>query len=197
MLIKWQKTASMKSSATNITQLLDAARDGSKTALDDLLPLVYGELKRIAQKKLSLERPNHTLHATALVNEAYVLLVDQHSVDWQNRLHFFSIASEAMRRILVNYAVAKKRQKRGDGVTLLSLDDVVSFPRESAIDLVSLDEALNRLAAMDADQAKIVEMKFFGGLTNEEIAEVMEISLSQVKREWRSARAWLLLQLKN
>lgn len=186
----------MDVSSANVTRLLNDARDGSKTALDDLLPLVYGELKRIAQKKLSMERANHTLHATALVNEAYMLLVDQHSVDWQNRLHFFSIASEAMRRILVNYAVAKNRQKRGDGVTMLSLEEVVSFPNRSTVDLVALDDALNTLAEMDVKQAKIVEMKFFAGLANEEIAEVLEISLSQVKREWRSARAWLLAELK-
>ncbi|HRH41270.1 MAG TPA: sigma-70 family RNA polymerase sigma factor [Pyrinomonadaceae bacterium] len=186
----------MSETATKITELLHHAREGSKTALDELLPLVYDELKRIASKQLSAERPNHTLQATALVNEAYLLLVNQHSVDWQNRLHFFSIASEAMRRILVNYAKAKKAQKRGEGVTLLSLDEVVSFPNKQDIDLVVLDEAINQLAEMDEQQAKIVEMKFFGGLTNEEIAEFLNISISTVKREWVSARAWLLTRIK-
>lgn len=186
----------MSEIAPKITQLLHDARDGSKTALDELLPLVYDELKRIASKQLSSERSNHTLQATALVNEAYLLLVNQHSVDWQNRLHFFSIASEAMRRILVNYAIAKKAQKRGDGVTLLSLDEVVSFPNKQDIDLIGLDEALNELAEMDAKQAKIVEMKFFGGLTNEEIARFLSVSESTVKREWTSARAWLLGRMK-
>jgi RNA polymerase sigma factor (TIGR02999 family) len=185
----------MKEETAKITQLLSQARDGSKTALDELLPLVYDELRRVAGKQLSNERPNHTLQATALVNEAYLLLVNQHSVDWQNRLHFFSIASEAMRRILVNYAVAKNAQKRGDGTILLSIGEVVSFPQKPELDLVLLDEALNRLAEMDEQQAKLVEMKFFGGLTNEEIAEILSISVSTVKREWASARAWLLTQI--
>jgi RNA polymerase sigma factor (TIGR02999 family) len=185
----------MNEPTTKITQLLHQASGGSKTALDELLPLVYDELKRIAAKQLSFERPNHTLQATALVNEAYLLLVNQHSVDFTNRLHFFSIASEAMRRILVNYAVAKKAQKRGAGETLLSLDEVVSFPNRQDVDLILLDEVLTELAEMDAEQAKIVEMKFFGGLTNEEIAEFMNISVSTVKREWTSARAWMLTQM--
>lgn len=186
----------MSNPQTKITQLLHQANEGRKTALDELLPLVYDELKRIASKQLSFERPNHTLQATALVNEAYLILVNQHSVDWQNRLHFFSIAAEAMRRILVNYAIAKKAQKRGDGVTLISLDEVVSFPNKQDIDLIRLDEVLNELAEMDVNQAKIVEMKFFGGLTNEEIAQFLEISVSTVKREWVSARAWLLGRMK-
>lgn len=185
----------MSASSDEITGLLQQAREGSRSALDELLPLVYNELKRIAASKLASERPNHTLHATALVNEAYMVLAKQHSVDWENRVHFFSIASEAMRRILVNYAVTRKRQKRGDGKTLLSLDDVVSFPHSSEIDLVLLDDALTRLAAMDERQAKIVELKFFGGLTNDEIAQVIELSVSQIKREWTSARAWLLAEL--
>lgn len=187
----------MSETATKITELLHHAREGSKTALDELLPLVYDELKRIASKQLSAERANHTLQATALVNEAYLLLVNQHSVDWQNRLHFFSIASEAMRRILVNYAKAKKAQKRGEGATLLSLDEIVSFPNKQNIDLVVLDEAINQLAEMDEQQAKIVEMKFFGGLTNEEISEFLNISISTVKREWSSARAWLLGRMRD
>lgn len=188
-------TTLMTEQTTKVTELLNLAKDGSKTALDELLPFVYDELKRIAAKQLSSERPNHTLQATALVNEAYVQLVNQHSVDWKNRLHFFSIASEAMRRILVNHAVARKAQKRGDGATLLSLDDIVSFPNRQDVDLVVLDEALNRLAEMDTQQTKIVELRFFGGLTNEEIAEFLEISVSTVKREWVSARAWLLTQI--
>jgi RNA polymerase sigma factor (TIGR02999 family) len=185
----------MSDHTTKITQLLHDAQAGNKTALDELLPLVYQELKRIAGKQLSFERPNHTLQATALVNEAYLVLVNQHSVDWRNRLHFFSIAAEAMRRILVNHAVSRKAQKRGDGVTMLALDDVLSFPQKQDIDLILLDEALNRLTEMDEQQAKIVEMKFFGGLTNEEIAEFLGVSESTVKREWASARAWLLTQI--
>lgn len=187
----------MREEANKITQLLHKASVGSKTALDELLPLVYDELKRIANKQLSSERSNHTLQATALVNEAYLLLVNQHSVDFKNRLHFFSIASEAMRRILVNYAIAKKAQKRGSGETLLSLDEVISFPNRHDVDLIKLDESLNELAEMDEQQAKIVELKFFGGLTNEEIAEFMNFSVSTVKREWASARAWLLGNMKD
>lgn len=186
----------MSEQTIKITQLLHKASEGSKTALDELLPLVYDELKRIASKQLSSERSNHTLQATALVNEAYLLLVNQHSVDFTNRLHFFSIASEAMRRILVNHAIAKKAKKRGAGETLLSLDEVLSFPNKQNVDLIVLDEALKELSEMDATQARIVEMKFFGGLTNEEIAEFMNISTSTVKREWASARAWLLAQMK-
>lgn len=186
----------MSEQTIKITQLLHKASEGSKTALDELLPLVYDELKRIANKQLLSERPNHTLQATALVNEAYLLLVNQHSVDFTNRLHFFSIASEAMRRILVNYAIAKKAQKRGSGETLLSLDEVLSFPNKQNVDLIVLDEALKELTEMDGQAAKIVEMKFFGGLTNEEIAEFMNISTSTVKREWASARAWLLGRMK-
>ncbi|MCU0239133.1 MAG: sigma-70 family RNA polymerase sigma factor [Pyrinomonadaceae bacterium] len=187
----------MDENATKITQLLQDAQAGNRSALDELLPLVYQELKRIAGKQLSFERKNHTLQATALVHEAYMVLVNQHSVDFNNRLHFFSIASEAMRRILVNHAVAKQRQKRGDGATLLSLDDVLSFPHKQDVDLILLDEALNRLTEMDEKQAKIVEMKFFGGMTNEEIAQVLDVSESTVKREWASARAWLLTQIQN
>ena len=187
----------MSETATKITELLHHAREGSKTALDELLPLVYDELKRIASKQLSAERANHTLQATALVNEAYLLLVNQHSVDWQNRLHFFSIASEAMRRILVNYAKAKKAQKRGEGATLLSLDEIVSFPNKQNIDLVVLDEAINQLAEMDEQQAKIVELKFFGGLTVEEIAEVLGVSVRTIGREWRAAKAWLMGRMRD
>jgi RNA polymerase sigma factor (TIGR02999 family) len=180
---------------TTVTQLLKNAQIGDKTALDELLPLVYDELKRVAARQLSLERPNHTLQPTALVNEAYLVLVGQHSVDWRNRAQFFSIASEAMRRILVNYAVAKRAEKRGAGAACLALDDVASLPERKDLDLVLLDAALKRLAEFDREQERIVEMRFFGGLTLEEIAEVLGVSESTVKREWRSARAWLLTQL--
>jgi RNA polymerase sigma factor (TIGR02999 family) len=159
------------------------------------LPLVYEELKKIAAYKLSLERKNHTLQATALVHEAYLRLIDQHSVDWKNRSHFFAIASEMMRRILVNYAEGHKAKKRGDGQTMISLDDVDVAGSDREIDLILLNNALNKLAEFDETQAKIVEMKFFGGLTNEEVAEVLGVSDSTVKREWRMARAWLTTKL--
>lgn len=182
-------------SSHKVTNLLRQSQVGDRAALDELLPLVYKELKQIASRQLAHERANHTLQATALVHEAYLRLIDQHSVDWRNRAHFFSIAAEMMRRILVNYAVSRQAQKRGEGETLLSIDEVISFPNRQNLDLVSLDDALNRLAEFDPTQAKIVEMRFFAGLTNEEVAEILGVSDSTIKREWRSAKAWLAAQL--
>lgn len=179
----------------NVTRLLHRAHAGDRAALDELLPLVYHELKRIAARQLAGERAGHTLQATALVHEAYLRLIDQHSVDWHNRAHFFSIAAEMMRRILVNHAVSRQAQKRGAGETLLSIDDVLNFPNKQNLDLVLLDAALDRLAEFDPLQARIVEMRFFAGLTNEEVADVLGVSDSTVKREWRSAKAWLAAQL--
>lgn len=178
-----------------VTGLLRQAQAGDRAALDELLPLVYRELKGIAARQLAGERPGHTLQATALVNEAYLRLVDQHSVDWRNRAHFFSIAAETMRRVLVNHAISRRAEKRGAGATLLALDEAVSFPERREVDLILLDDALTRLADLDRVQARIVEMKFFAGLSNEEVAEVLGKSDSTVKREWRSAKAWLAAQL--
>jgi len=175
--------------------MLKAARNGKRESLDEFLPLVYDELKRIAAYKLASERSNHTLQATALVHEAYLRLIDQHSVDWQNRAHFFAIASEMMRRILVNYAESHNAKKRGDGKTLISLDDADSLAAESEVDLIFLDNALKELAEFDADAAKIVELTLFGRVTNEETAELLGVSASTVKREWRMARAWLTTKL--
>ena len=186
-------------SPSQITRLLKDAQDGNRAALDELLPLVYDELKRVAARQLSGERSNHTLQATALVHEAYMRLVDQHSVDWSNRSHFFSIAAEMMRRILVNHAESRAAQKRGESVTAVSLDEIgdnfSAARNEKAVDVLFLDNALKRLAALDAQQAKIVELKFFAGLTNEDAANVLGISKSTVKREWRMAKAWLATQL--
>ena len=184
-----------QNSTENFTQMLKDARNGKRESLDEFLPLVYDELKRIAAYKLASERSNHTLQATALVHEAYIRLIDQHSVDWQNRAHFFAIASEMMRRILVNYAESHNAKKRGDGKTLISLDDVDDLAMDSEVDLIFLDNALKELAEFDEAQARIVELKFFGGLTNEEAAEVLGVSDSTVKREWRMARAWLTTKL--
>lgn len=180
---------------SDVTKLLKKANDGNQDALDKLLPLVYDELRRVASHQLASERPNHTLQPTALVHEAYLRLINQHSVDWQNRLHFFSIASEMMRRILVTHAIAKKTEKRGSGATIMALDEVSGFPNQPEIDLVILDEALSNLAEFDEQQAKIVELKFFGGLTTEEIAKVMDVSIRTIGREWRTAKAWLMTQL--
>lgn len=167
----------------DVTQLLNKAQNGDKNALDELLPLVYNELRRVAANQLQSERGDHTLQATGLVHEAYLRLLEQKEVDWRNRAHFFSIAAEMMRRILVNYAVKRNAQKRGDGATKISLDDAVSYGNQRDFDLVALDEALKNLAEFDETQAKIVELRFFGGLTIEEAAEVLEISQSTVKRE--------------
>jgi RNA polymerase sigma factor (TIGR02999 family) len=182
-------------SRQGVTGLLKEAQGGDRAALDALLPLVYRELKGIASRQLAGERPGHTLQATALVNEAYLRLVDQHSVDWRNRAHFFSIAAETMRRVLVNHAVSRRAGKRGGGETLLALDEAVSLPERREVDLILLDEALRRLEELDREQARVVEMKFFAGLSNEEVAEVLGTSESTVKREWRSAKAWLAAQL--
>ena len=182
-------------SSQSVTSLLRQAQVGDRAALDELLPLVYRELRQVASRQLAHERPDHTLQATALVHEVYLRLIDQHSVDWRNRAHFFSIAAELMRRILVNHAVGRRAQKRGAGETLLSLDEVVSFPNRESVDLVLLDEALTRLAEFAPLQARIVEMRFFAGLTSEEVAEALCVSASTVKREWRSAKAWLAAHL--
>lgn len=178
-----------------VTQLLKRAQNGDRESLDRLLPLIYDELRRVAANQLQRERAGHTLQATALVHEAYLRLLEQREVDWQNRAHFFSIAAEMMRRILVNYAVQRNAQKRGDGAARLSLDEAISFSDEKDFDLVTLDEALKQLTEYDAQQARIVELRFFGGLTIEETAEVLGISDSTVKREWRMAKAWLKAQL--
>lgn len=181
--------------SVDITRLLNEYKNGNKSALDDIFPLVYGELRRLAAKKLTDERVEHTLQATALVHEAYLRLVDQHSVDWTNRAHFFGLASEMMRRILVNHALERKRLKRGNGETRLALDEAVSFAEERELDLVELDESLNELAKFAPRQAKIIELKFFGGLTNEESGEALGVSPETVKRDWRVAKSWLKTNL--
>ena len=178
----------------NVTQLLQKSNEGNREALDQLLPIVYDELRRIARHQLSKERANHTLQATALVNEAYLKLIGQHSVDWQNRAHFFSIAAETMRRILVNHAIERNAQKRGGGATIVSLDDEIDFIHQRDLDVLALDDALSKLAEFDKTQAKIIELRFFGGMTNEEIASVIGVSESTIKREWRMAKAWLQSQ---
>lgn len=164
---------------------------GNAEAVNALLPLVYGELHAIAENQLHNERKDHTLNATALIHEAYFRLIDQSRVAWQNRAHFLGVAARAMRRILVNYAVARRAAKRGGDVIATTYDDDLE-PRASAADeLVALDEALARLQQLNERQAAVVEYRFFGGLTQEEIAEVLGVSVPTVKRDWRMARAWL------
>lgn len=155
------------------------------------MPMVYGELKRLAGSYLRRERPDHTLQSAALVNEAYMRLVDQSQVRWQNKAHFFGIAAQMMRRILVDHARGHKAAKRGAGAELLELNEAVAQAQKQSIDLLGLDEALDELAKMDAQQSRIVEMRFFGGLSIEETAEALGISPATVKRDFAAARAWL------
>jgi RNA polymerase sigma factor (TIGR02999 family) len=185
----------MGSGTSSITQLLVEWSNGDKEALDQLTPLVYDELRHMARTYLRNERPERRLQATALVHEAYLRLVDQHSVSWQNRAHFFGIASQMMRRILVNHAVALATQKRGGEVEKLSLDEAVRFAGRREVDLIDLDEALKELEQLDPQQTRIVELRFFGGLSIEETAEVLRISPATVKREWSTARLWLRRQI--
>jgi len=169
--------------------------DYPRTELDELMPVVYDELRGLAQKYLSHERANHTLQTTALVHEAYLRLVDQKAVDWQNRAQFFGIAASMMRRILINYANDRHAKKRQGYATRISLDEAVNFFEKAELDLTTLDEALNELARLDSQQARIVELRFFGGLTIDEVSEVLEISPATTKREWDSAKLWLRRQL--
>jgi len=179
----------------SITDLLISSRAGNKAALDELFPLVYSELRRLAQIHLGRERPDHTLQPTALVHEAYMRLVDQRQVDWHDRAQFFGVAAQMMRRILVNHAEAHNAAKRGGLLTRVTLEESVSWDAGRELDLVSLDEALTALGALDARQARIVELRFFAGLTIDETADVLAISPATVKREWSMAKAWLRLEL--
>ena len=176
--------------ASEVSRLLLAWSGGDQCALEKLAPIVYDELRRLAHRYMRRERPGHSLQSTALVNEAYIRLVDYRRMDWQGRAHFFSVAAQAMRRILVEHA-RRKNQKRGGGVQRVCLDDAVEVGGGQSRDLVALDEAMNMLALVDARKSRVVEMRFFGGLSIEETAEVLEVSPITVKREWRAARAWL------
>ena len=178
----------------DVTRLLQEWRNGSREALDRLIPLVYAELRALAARYLSGERPNRTMQTTALVHEAYVKLVDQHSVEWQNRAHFFAISAQLMRRILVDDARHRLREKRGAGAVIERLDDLpIAAPAPSVdrIDALALDRALQELEKIDPEQARIVELRYFGGLTLEETATVLDVSTSTVKREWAIAKGWL------
>jgi RNA polymerase sigma factor (TIGR02999 family) len=181
----------MASSAKEITQMLVAWSNGRQEVLEELMPLVYDELRRLAAHYLRHERPDHTLQPTALVHEAYLRLVDQTQVRWQNRAHFFGIAANLMRQILVNHALSHRASKRGGTAIKLTLDEAAGLSKQRDVDLVALDEALTRLAALDSQPSRIVELRFFGGLSIEETAEVLRISPATVKREWTMAKAWL------
>lgn len=179
-----------------ITQLLKDWSEGNQAALDELMPLVYEELRRQASQYLRKERQGHTLQTTALIHEAYLRLAGQNEIEWQNRNHFFAIASTAMRRILVDHARTRHREKRGGNAEDIPLDDALMIGvSQKSLDLVALDEALVRLERLDPRQAKVVELRFFSGLTNEETANVLAVSNATVRNDWTMAKAWLHGQL--
>jgi RNA polymerase sigma factor (TIGR02999 family) len=178
-----------------VTQLLHRWAAGDHAALDELLPVVYQELQRIAARQLRRESPGHTLQTTGLVHEAYLRLVDQRDARWQNRAQFFGVAAQAMRRVLIDYARGKKAAKRGGDAVRVTLEDASAPAEQPDVDLLGLDEALTRLAALDPQQAKVVELRYFTGLGIEETAQVLGISPATVKREWAMARAWLRREL--
>jgi RNA polymerase sigma-70 factor (ECF subfamily) len=185
-----------ESSRSDLTQLLLAWSDGDQQALEQLIPVVYRELRRLAKRYMEQERPGHTLQATALVNEAYLRLFDLNKMRWQNRAHFFAVSAQMMRRILVEYARRKNRVKRGDGAAHLELDEAVMVVQgKTDTGLVAIDDALSALTAENGRLGQVVELRFFGGLTMEETAEVLKVSSDTVMRDWKQAKAWLLRYL--
>jgi RNA polymerase sigma factor (TIGR02999 family) len=177
------------------TGLLQAWGKGDHAAFEELIPLVHEELRRVAQRELRRERPGHSLQATALVNEAYLRLIDLNRIEWHDRAHFFAMSARMMRRILVDSARARGNQKRGGGTPKVSLDEALQVSKEPGCDLVVLDDALKTLGAMDPRKAQVVEMRFFGGLTIEESAAALQVSVDTVMRDWRVAKVWLLREL--
>jgi len=180
-----------------ITELLHAWGGGDEAALDQLIPAVYGELRRIAANFMRRQRPNNTLQASALVNEAFLRLVDSNKVNWQSRTHFYAVSAQLMRRILVDAARRRNSQKRGGDRLRVTLDERVDLPAEGETDLVALDEALTRLAELNPRHGRIVELRYFGGLTEPQIAETLKISERTVRRDWSLARAWLYRELQS
>jgi RNA polymerase sigma factor (TIGR02999 family) len=185
----------MSASSQNITRLLLDWRNGDKTALDRLMPLVYEELRRMANYYMRNERRGHTLQTSALVNEAYLRLVDHENIKWQNRAHFFGVAAQAMRRILVDHARSRSYQKRGGGAQQVSLDEAMTLVGDRAAELIALDEALLELAKMDERKSRVVELRYFGGLSLEETAEALGVSIPTVTRDWNTAKAWLMREM--
>lgn len=182
-------------SSAQITRMLADWGRGNPDAREALMPVVYDELRRLARHYLRHERPDHTLQSCALVNEAYLRLVGQPSPPWQNRAHFFAVAAQMMRHILVDHARSRRAAKRGAGAPRLTLTGDIAFSKKPEIDLLAIDEVLNRLTAMDPEQGRLVELRFFGGLSVEETALVMGISPATVKREWATAKAWMRHEL--
>jgi len=188
-------TTSTSGSQQNVTQLLHAWRQGDSGALEELIPLVYEELHRLARRYMGRENTGHTLQPTALVNEAYMRLLDARQVEWQNRAHFFAVSAQMMRRILVDFARSRHNLKHGGDAVQVSLDEAIVVSAEPSADLVALDEALKTLATLDPRQAQVVELRYFGGLSIEETAEVLEVSAGTVRRDWSIAQAWLHREL--
>jgi len=184
-----------RESSERITELLQAWSHGDAFALDQLTPLVYRRLHRLARHYMKLEAGGHTLQTTALINETYVRLIDARKADWQNRAHFFAVCAQVMRRILTDHARSRLSHKRGAGAARLSLDEAAAICREPHPDLVALDDALNRLATFDPRKCQVVELRFFGGVSVEESAAVLKVSPETVKRDWRLARTWLLREI--
>lgn len=184
-------------SPQQVTQLLLSWSAGDHEALDQLIPLVDHELRRLAHRYMSRERPGHTLQTTALVNEAYLRLVDQSEVRWQNRAHFFAVSAQLMRHILVDYARQKRYAKRGGGARKVDLSEAATVSEERAAEVVALDEALSGLAEIDRRKSQVVELRYFGGLSLEEVAEVLQVAPITVRREWEAAKAWLYRELSN
>ena len=185
----------MSQSTDNVTKLLLDLSGGDRSAVDLLLPVIYDELRKLAANYLRRERPDHTLQPTALVHEAYLHLVDQTRVNWQNRAHFFGVAAQIMRRLLIDHARKHNAEKRGQDYEKLSLDENIDRSVERSGDLIALDDALNALATFDEQKARLVELRYFGGLSIEETADVMGVTPTTVKRHWRLAKAWLYGEL--
>ena len=183
-------------STAQVTNLLVAWGQGDEAAFEQLIPVVHGELRRIARRHMGGERGGHTLQPTALVNEAYVKLIDAQHVQWQDRAHFFAMSSRLMRRVLVDRARARGYQKRGGGAHQVTLDDAHLGVKEKAADIIALDDALTTLAAIDERKSQVVEMRYFGGLSVEETAEALGVSVRTIKRDWTMAKLWLLRELK-
>jgi RNA polymerase sigma factor (TIGR02999 family) len=200
LLISWRRSQREikvpPTSSTQINKLLADWGRGDPEARDKLIPLIYKELRRIAHGYLGRERPDHTLQSAALVNEAYLRLVGQKPPEWQSRAHFFGFAAQTMRHILVDHARNRRAVKRGAGAPRLSLNPEIALPQKPEVDLVALDGALNKLAELDPQQSRLIELRFFAGLSIEETAVVMGISARTVEREWKAARAWLRLEMK-
>ncbi len=186
-----------KPGRTDVTRMLVRASQGDESAVNHLLPLVYDELRALAESYLQRERPDHTLQATALVHEAYVRLIKQEDVEWKNRAHFFAVAAQAIRRILVDHARGHERVKRGGGLCRVSLDEGVASAPERDVDLLALDEALGKLAQLNERQARIVELRFFGGLNSKDVAAYLDVSPRTVDGDWAMARAWLRRELQD